>query len=181
MSEQLLAINTVRQRLDKALQSYWSEMFALAYDSTWSAAHRANNIYAHGHKLISLCVQINLMKMSAGNHLHKAWDDAKEKHKEMRHCRDAKVVHPKIPDGDFATVMQYFTKGAENKCNFMLLSIKAATDDESQRLHWLHELQSTIECSHDLGLITDEQSTEAYRILNEYWHRNYTTEVFCFA
>ena len=181
MSEQLLAINAVRQRLDKALQGYWSEMFALAYENTWSAAHRANNIYTHGHKLISLCVQINLMKMSAGNHLHKAWDGAKEKHKTMRHCRDAKVVHPKIPDGDFTTVMQYFTKGAENKCNFMLLSIKATTDDESQRLHWLHELQSTIECSHDLGLITDEHSTEAYRILNEYWHRNYTTEVFCFA
>ena len=181
MSEQILAINTMRKRLDKKLHEYWSEMFALAYENTWSAAHRANNIHAHGHKLIALCVQINLMKPSAGNHLHKAWDDAKTKHKEMRHCRDAKVVHPKIPDGDFSNVMQSFIKCAEHKCNFMLLSIKATSDDESQRLHWLHELQSTIECSHDLGLITDAQSTDAYRILHEYWHRNYTTETFNFT
>ncbi|MBQ8806380.1 MAG: hypothetical protein IJZ68_08005 [Bacteroidaceae bacterium] len=181
MSEQLQAINTMRKRLDKALQTYWSEMFALAYDNTWSAAHRANHIYAHGHKLISLCVQINLMKLSAGNHLHKAWTEAKEKHKEMRHCRDAKVVHPKIPDGDKQTVMQYFSKGVENKCNFMLLSIRATSETESQRLHWLHELQSTIECAIDLGLITDEQSHDAYQVMNEYWHGNYSTETFSFV
>ena len=180
MSEQLKAINTMRQRLDNALQTYWSEMFSLAYDNTWSAAHRANNIYAHGHKLISLCVQINLMKLSAGNHLHKAWTEAKEKHKEMRRCRDAKVIHPKIPDGDMNTVIQYFIKSVENKCNFLLLSIKATADSEAHRLKWLRELQDTIECALDLQLITEDQSKDAYRVLNEYWHRNYSTETFCF-
>lgn len=182
MDARLEAINIMRRRLDAKLQAYWSEMFQLAYFRSLTAARRANDIHAHGHKLIALCVQINLMKPSAANHLHKAWDAAKEKHQEMRHCRDAKVIHPRIPETDCAGVLAYFTKGAENKCNCLLMGVRALQDaHDSHRLDLLHELQETIECAKDLELIPESKLSEVYQTMNEYWHQNYTTETIGFT
>lgn len=182
MDNRLEAINLMRSRLDKKLQEYWSEMFALKYESSWGSAQQARAIFDHGHKLIAFCQQINLMKPSAANHLHKAWDDAYYKHKEMRHCRDAKVVHPSIPDTSTEGVLQYFLQGAENKCNYLLLCVRML-DSETQTdyTNLLRELESTIDCLFDLKLITEKQRDGAYQVLNQYYHKNYTAQIVSFA
>lgn len=182
MDKRLTAINIVRSRLDKKLQAYWSEMFALKYESSWEAARQARAIFDHGHKLIAFCRQINLMKPSAANHLHKAWDDAYEKHKEMRRCRDAKVIHPSIPNTSTDGVLQYFLQGAENKCNYLLLSVRML-DAETQvdYTNLLRELESAIDCVFDLELISKQQRDSAYHVLNQYYHKNYTTKIVKFT
>lgn len=182
MDKRLNGINIMRARLDKKLQSYWSEMFALKYESSWEAARQANTIFEHGHKLIAFCQQINLMKHSAANHLHKAWDNAYKQHTKMRHCRDAKVVHPSIPDTNTEGVLRYFLQEAENKCNSLLLSVRMLdTESQVDYTNLLRELESTIDCIFDLELISRQQRDDAYQVLDQYYHKNYTTQIVNFT
>ena len=177
MNERLQAINVIRKRLDDKLQAYWSKMFAMAYEDTWSAAHYANNILHHGHHLIDLCMEINALPAHTGRRLHGAWDAAKGQHKEMGHCRNAKTVHDGIPDADYYAVMQYFIAGVEAQCNSLMTEIRNdKSDNDGTRLALLHKFMATVESAIDLELIYEDKISWAYEVLNAYWHRNYTTQ-----
>ncbi len=182
MNQQLQAINFVRNRLDEQLQMHWSAMFALAYENTLSAARYANHLLQYGHILIDLCVQINALPAYTGRRLHKAWDASKNLHKEMSHCRNAKTVHDGIPDADYDVVMQYFTAGAEEQCNKLLVEIRNDQhENEHVRMALLRKFMSTVEAAFDLELIEQDKLSEAYQVLNAYWTRDDTTDTVRFV
>lgn len=182
MSEQLHAINIMRKRLDKKLQMYWSEMFALKYEASWTANMQARTIFEYGQSLIAFCHQINVLTATTANQLRKAWNEAYDKHKEMRHCREAKVVHPRIPEVNTEGVLSYFLQGAENQCNNLLLSIRTLkAEAQTEHFRLCKELETTIDCASDLQLINEKQATEAYSILMDYYINNYTEKILNFT
>lgn len=182
MNEQLHAINIMRKRLDEKLQMYWSEMFALKYESSWSASMQARTIFEYGHKLIEFCRQINVLTPATKNRLLKAWTEAYEKHKEMSHCHEAKVVHAHIPDISTEGVLQYFLQGAENQCNHLLLSIRMLeTNAQAEHIRLCKELETTIDCAFDLQLITECQANNAYNVLMDYYTNDYAVKILNFT
>ena len=182
MNAQLTAINIMRKRLDDTLQSYWSDMFALKYESSWSANMQAKSIFEYGHQLITFSLTLNSIQLATANRLYKAWDDAYHKHKEMCHCRAAKVVHYSFPETTTDGMLRYFLQGTENQCNSLLLSVRVLeADEQSQRIPILKELDATIECAFDLQLITETQKQMAYTVLREYYQQDYTHKMLNFT
>lgn len=182
MNAQLKAINIMRKRLDDVLQSYWSEMFTLKYESSWSAKMQAKAIFEYGHQLIAFCMHVNILPPATANSLHTAWDAAYDNHREMRHCHEARVVHPFIPNLSTQGVMLSFVHEAESRCNHLLHSARILDATKNfEYVSILKELDTTIECAFDLQLITESQKQSAYKILHEYYQHDYTHRIFNFT
>lgn len=108
--------------------------------------------------------------------------EAYDKHKEMQHCRDARVVHPCIPEVSTEGVLQYFLQGAENQCNHLLLSIRTLEENaHTEHIRLCKELETTIDFAFDLQLITESQVNNAYSVLMDYYTNNYAVKILNFT